>query len=97
MQIGDDWPGLFLRGDDTIIRQFTTVKGAARLLHQMQDAAMAPDASKDVRRWSGSMAMYARLLDELATLLESPCVEVMKRSGVEPVRLKRRQPDGGRS
>lgn len=82
VKIGDNWPGIYITGQDALIRIWCDVDGALRFL----DGPFASDLNHPLRK------MYAKNLREFLKLLDSCEQGRIDRSGVDPLQLEVKTP-----
>jgi hypothetical protein len=82
VQIGDNWPGMYIAGQDALIHYHGDMRLALRFLE-----------SKNVDDWTYPLREVAiRQLREFLNLLDSCEVSLMRREGRVPVKLEQRGP-----
>lgn len=81
VKIGDHWPGIYITGQDALIRIYCDVRHAMRRLEVANDMDPHPSTQSAIRG-----------LLELLQLFDSCEVNQMKRLGIEPLLLEVKEP-----
>lgn len=81
VKIGDHWPGIYITGEDALIRIYAAVRCAMRQLERAQETDPHPMTKGSIRE-----------LRELLQLFDSCEVNQMKCLGIEPLLLEVKEP-----